>query len=256
MKRHLIIYMLLGLSLSANAQKDRFDTLYRGPMRFVPGSAVLQTDPATGMPFQSTGSAFIDIPDEESYYHGNGNDGQYASKKSTTTRGRKTETTRPRGDLHASVDISVVAGFGKNAPKGAGFAQNVNVWYSTSLGRHVWLTAGGYLGHLNWDGINATNAGLYGELGYQFDEHWAAYVYGQKSLVNNGCYGYYGYPYYCGNPYYYGYNDYYGCNPFGDKLGAAVRWTPNKSFSMELSVEKDWLPKPTYGYNRRYDYQK
>lgn len=153
--------------------------------------------------------------------------------------------------LNASVNLSVMAGFGKGAPKGAGFAQNVTATYVAPLGKRAWLTAGGYINHLNWDGINVTNGGLYGELGYQFNDHLTGYVYGQKSLVNSGMQGYggyYGYPGYLGRYSALGYYDSYpGYNAFGDKLGAALRWTPNPNFSLQISVEKNWWPKPTSG---------
>lgn len=255
MKRHIIIYMFLLMAVNSIAQTDRYGSLYRGPVRFVPGSAVLQTNPATGMAYQSVGSPFISTPVEGTQsYQSNDNsekNGYSKDSKKSSTEGDG----KPRGEFHASVDLSVMAGFGKGAPHGAGFAQNIDAWYTTPLGKKGWLTAGGYLNHLNWDGINATGGGLYAELGYQFNEHWAAYVYGQKSLVNSGVggYGYYGYPFYNG---YWGYGGYPGYNPFGDKLGAAVRWTPNHNFSLQISVEKDWYPKPDFGYNRKYDYQK
>lgn len=153
--------------------------------------------------------------------------------------------------LNASVSLSVMAGFGKGVPKGAGFAQNVTATYVAPLGKRRRLAVGGYINHLNWDGMNVTNGGLYGELGYQFNDHLSGYIYGQKSVVNsglNGYGGYYGYPSYWGG---YGAWDYYdsypGYNAFGDKLGAALRWTPNHNFSLQISVEKNWWPKPTSG---------
>lgn len=243
------------MALSANAQTDR--TLSRGAVRFVPGSSLLQTNPATGMSWQSVGSPFIGKPLESS-----------TLTTIDDTRGFATDSISPQavaatpakdkksgglpGELHGSVSLSVMAGFGKGAPNGAGFAQDINLDYTLPLGKRGWLTAGGYLNHLNWDGINATSGGIYGELGYHFDEHWSAYIYGQKSLANSGRgYGYsYGYYY----PGYWGINDYGGYNPWGDRLGAAVRWTPNHTFSLEISVEKDWLPNRRGGYFDQFNY--
>mgnify|MGYP003432917357 FL=1 len=111
------------------------------------------------------------------------------------------------------------------------------------------------MNHLNWSGINTTSAGVYGVLGYQINDNLSAFIYGQKSLANTGMSGY-GYPYYG----YYGYGrdgfGYPGYNPYADRVGAGIRWTPNKNFSLELSVEKDWMPKQTNGYYRKYDYQR
>lgn len=261
MKRHIIIATFLGLSIAAVAQTDRTLTRSSSVVRFAPGSALLQTDPATGMSFQTVGSPFITTPmgiEQSSAYDNaqQSNNNNYTSRNTNTNKSDSV----PKGELHGSVGLSVMAGFGKGAPKGAGFAQDINLDYTMPLGKRGWLTVGGYMNHLNWSGMNSTSAGLYGELGYQFDDHWSAYIYGQKSLANSG----YSYPYYggyYGGYYGYGYNGYYGYGyPGGywnaDRLGAAVRWTPNKNFMLQISVEKDWMPRQDNFYSRRYDYQR
>ena len=255
MKRLIIIYTFLGVSFVASAQSDHGVLNGGAPVRFVPGSAILATNPATGMSFQSTGSPFakpatsLAQEDEDNVNDMNGN---YSDNAVSATKQEK----KTKGELHGSVGLSVIAGFGKGAPKGAGFAQDINLNYTMPIGKRGWLTAGGYMNHLNWSGINTTSAGLYGELGYQINDNWSAFIYGQKSLVNTGRSGY-GYPYYG----YYGYGcngfgGYPGYNPYADRLGAAIRWTPNKNFSLQLSVEKDWMPKPGNDYYRKYDYQR
>lgn len=229
---HIIVLGLLCLTLPVVGQTDRTITRNMGTVRFVPGSSLLQTNPSTGMSFQAVGSPFIESPATN-----------YAPSEIEQPV-KKHSTDSIKGELHGSVDLSVMAGFGKHAPKGAGFAQNIDLNYTVNFGKHGWLTAGGYLSHLNWDGINVTSGGIYGELGYNFDEHWSAYVYGQKSLANSGIgsgYGYPGYGFY-GYPSYYDFYGYPGYNPWGDKLGAALRWAPNHNFSLEISVEKDWYP--------------
>lgn len=262
MKRHRILFVFLMLSVSAVAQTDRTLTRSYSTVRFVPGSALLQTNPATGTPFQSQGDAFIEAPAglrPATAYDGidQRNSNTYYYSNSTN---KPDTTAAPRGELHGSVGISVMAGLGKGAPKGAGFAQDINLDYTLPLGSRGWLTVGGYMDHLNWSGMNTTSAGIYGALGYQIDDHWAAYVYGQKSLANSG----YGFPYYGG--YYTGFNGYgyHGYNGYGypngywnaDRLGAALRWTPSKNFMLQISVEKDWMPRQDNFYSRRYDYQR
>lgn len=262
MKRHSILFVFLMLSVSAVAQTDRTLTRSYSTVRFVPGSALLQTNPATGAPFQSQGDAFIEAPagfQPATAYNGidQRNSNTYYYSKSTN---KPDTTAAPRGELHGSVGISVMAGLGKGAPKGAGFAQDINLDYTLPLGSRGWLTVGGYMDHLNWSGMNTTSAGIYGALGYQIDDHWSAYVYGQKSLANSG----YGFPYYGG--YYTGFNGYgyHGYNGYGypngywnaDRLGAALRWTPSKNFMLQISVEKDWMPRQDNFYSRRYDYQR
>ncbi len=254
MRRLIIIYTFLGFSYAASAQSDHGVLSNGSPVRFVPGSAILATNPATGMSFQSTGSPFAK-PTTNLGQQDEGNakdiDGNYSNNDKSANKQEK----KAKGELHGSVGLSLIAGFGKGAPKGAGFAQNINLNYTMPLGKRGWLTAGGYMNHLNWSGINSTSAGLYAELGYQINDNWAAFIYGQKSLANSGMTGY-GYPYYG----YYGYGcnafGYPGYNPYADRLGAAIRWTPNKNFSLQLSVEKDWMPRQSNDYYRKYDYQR
>lgn len=151
--------------------------------------------------------------------------------------------------LNVSLGMSVFASFGKHAPKGAGFGQNLSATWLQPLGKRGWMAVGGYVNHMNWSGNSYTSGGLTAELGYQFNEHWSAYVYGQKSVANSGL-GYYGYGYGRGlydlTPMMY--------NDLGDKLGVAVRWKPNPTLSVELQVEKNLYPTTTYGYPDRYKY--
>lgn len=159
----------------------------------------------------------------------------------------------PYGSLHqglnVSLGMSVFAQFGKHARGGAGFTQNLTATYLQPLGQRSWLAVGGYVDHTNWSGDSYTTGGLYAELGYRFNDHWAAYVYGRKAIVNQGLGAFaphYGLGMYGHAPYMY--------DNLGDKLGAAVRWTPNPTLSIELSVEKNWYPRGTYGYNDKMKY--
>ena len=152
--------------------------------------------------------------------------------------------------FNASLDLSAFAFFGKNVPGGAGFTQRLSVSYLRPLSERLWLAVGGYVGHTVWNGNHYTAGGLYGELGYRLNDQWSAYVYGRKSLINSGGYGsLYGLS-----------GSRYGMlapglyHPLGDKLGAAVRWTPNPTVSVELSVEQQWLPNGALAYPDRYRY--
>lgn len=254
MKVHIIIYSIFSFlvtSMDASAQSDRHIFRTSSPVRFIPGSALLQTNPTTGMSFQNVGSPFMETPVGFKQRE----DETQAVGYNTDISKCDSEEGKPKGQLHGSVELSVMAGFGKNAPKGAGFSQNINLDYTTPVGKRGWLTAGGYMNHLNWSGMNLTSAGVYGELGYQLNDQWSAYVYGQKSLVNSGSYGY-AYPYVGYGSGGLGYYSYPAYNPYADRLGAALRWTPNKNFMLQISVEKDWMPKRDNVYFRRYDYQR
>ena len=128
------------------------------------------------------------------------------------------------------------------------------------------MALGTYLNNINYGGDNFRDGGVYGILGYQFDEHWEAYVYGQVSVANNynsiysryAGYGPYGYGRYGMYPGIWGMGVMpggYGMGAAGaNVLGAGVRYT-NKNFSIGVSVEGNWYNNPkTPSYYKQYDY--
>ena len=176
--------------------------------------------------------------------------------------------------LNFSVDLSAFATFGKHVPHRGGFSQTINATYLTPLTRDnkLWMALGGYVNNINYGGDNYHDGGLYGILGYKFNEHWEAYVYGQLSIANNynSLYGGYGYGRY-GSPWGYGMYPWgygmigrgmgYGIMPGGygmgvpgaNVLGAGVRYT-NKNFSLGINVEGVWYDNRTPSYYKQYDY--
>ena len=122
--------------------------------------------------------------------------------------------------LNMSLGASVFSGFGKYAPSGAGFAQNVSGMYALPFNDKLSLAFGGYFLNADWGGRNLRDAGLNAVLGYKFNDHWEAYLYGQKSLMRPKV------------PW-----PYFDPMEFGDRLGAALKYNFNPSFSIQLSVE-------------------
>lgn len=170
--------------------------------------------------------------------------------------------------LNLSVDLSVFATFGKHAPHWGGFTQTINATYLTPLTKDnkLWMALGTYLNNINYGGDNFRDGGVYGILGYQFNEHWEAYVYGQVSVANNynsiynryAGYGPYGFGRYGMYPGAWGMGVMpggYGMGAAGaNVLGAGVRYT-NKNFSIGVSVEGNWYNTPkTPTYYKQYDY--
>lgn len=170
--------------------------------------------------------------------------------------------------LNLSVDLSVFATFGKHAPHWGGFTQTINATYLTALTKDnkLWMALGTYLNNINYGGDNFRDGGVYGILGFQFNEHWEAYVYGQVSVANNynsiynryAGYGPYGYGRYGMYPGAWGMGVMpggYGMGAAGaNVLGAGVRYT-NKNFSIGVSVEGNWYNNPkTPSYYKQYDY--
>ena len=177
--------------------------------------------------------------------------------------------------LNASMDLSAYTTFGGRRHR-SGLARTVNVAYATPLGKNGSLVVGGNVSHVNEGSSNYVTGSVYAELGYRFNDQWSATIYGQKSIGSSGFYpySYYGYPSlgyqslmcpYSFDPYGvggYGFGPYdYGWGPgyYGnvDRIGASVQWKPSPSFSLQLSVEKDWYHDPykdsAFGPHK-YDY--
>ena len=152
-------------------------------------------------------------------------------------------------ELHSGLNISLGASlstqFGKHARDGVGFGQSISAMYAMPLSERASLAVGGYFNNLSWGRDNFRDAGVSAVFGYQFDEHWEAYVYAQKSLTNNQRMPLPLYDMYSPSGLY---------NGWGDRIGAAVRYNFNPSFSIEVSLEKQWTPNNDHLYYGRYNY--
>ena len=165
--------------------------------------------------------------------------------------------------LNVSAGLSAFATFGKQVPHRGGFSQNLSATYLATLSknRKLWVAAGGTLRNTNWGSDNYRDALLYAALGYRFNDHWEAWVYGQKSIANSGTgvfaspYGVYpglGYGFYPGL-----YSSFYGGGlgfPGADMVGAAVKYSVNPHFSFQLNVETAWYRRPAFQYFDQYNY--
>lgn len=179
--------------------------------------------------------------------------------------------TEKHSGFNASVDLSAFATFGKNVPHRGGFSQTINASYLTPLTKNgkLWIAGGGYFNNVNWGGDNFHDVGLYAIMGYKFNEHWEAYVYGQLSVSNNynsfyNRYMGYGYGLYGMSPYgmYPGIWGFGGIMPRGygmgmpgaNVLGAGVKYNVNKNFSIGLNIEGVWYDNKTPSYFDKYNY--
>lgn len=165
--------------------------------------------------------------------------------------------------LNVELGASVFAEFGKGAHSGAGFQQNIALMYAAPITDKLSIAVGGYLNNVNYAGGNWHDAGVSAVVGYRFNEHWEAYVYGQKSITNNianrlrysmydgyygGYYGGFGGPGFGGfggfSRNFYGMPAYsvYDLSNMGDRIGATVRYNFNNNVSLEVSVENRWIP--------------
>lgn len=173
--------------------------------------------------------------------------------------------------LNVSLGASAFATFGKNVPHKGGFSQNINATYLAPLTKDgkLWIAGGGYFNNTFWGSDSYRDVGLYAIMGYKFNEHWEAYMYGQLSLSNNynnfynryAGYGPYGYGRY-GMGYYPGMWGMGGTMPFGygmgmpgaNVLGAGVKYNVNKNFSIGINIEGVWYNNKGADYFDRYNY--
>jgi len=127
--------------------------------------------------------------------------------------------------LNLNVGASVFGSWGGSRYLGTGFSQNISLMYALPLSRKLSLAVGGYFNNTFFSSDSYRDAGLNAVLGYRFNEHWEAYVYGQKSIVQSRM------------PL-----PLYGMSNIGDRIGAAVKYNFNPSFSVQLNVE--WANPP------------
>jgi hypothetical protein len=163
--------------------------------------------------------------------------------------------------LNASIDLSAFYVSGKGLPHHGGFSQGVDLTYLAPLtkDKKAWFALGGDVRHINWGSDRYYNASLYAMLGYKFNEYWEAWIYGQKNIANNfnnygwgyGRYGMWGWTPLYGPMYY---NRVGMGTPGADVLGAAVRYSPNKNFFIQINVEGAWYNNNSPAYFDQYNY--
>ena len=129
--------------------------------------------------------------------------------------------------LNMNLGASVFGSWGGSKYLGTGFSQDVSLMYAVPLSKKMSLAIGGYFSNTLFAHDTFRDAGTSAVLGYRFNEHWEAYVYGQKSLVKN----YFPMPL-------------YGMGYVGDRIGAAVKYNVNPTMSFEVNVE--WMETPAY----------
>ncbi len=136
--------------------------------------------------------------------------------------------------LNVNLGASVFAQLGKNAwHKGAGFQQNISMMFAQPITDRLSIAIGGYLNNVSWGSDSWRGAGISAIIGYRFNEHWEAYLYGQKSLTNNKLGG-------VRHPYMM--MPLYDMGAIGDRIGAAVKYNFSPTFSIQVAVEEIRLP--------------
>ena len=129
--------------------------------------------------------------------------------------------------LNMNLGASVFGSWGGGNYLGTGFSQDISLMYAVPLSKKMSLAIGGYFSNTLFAHDTFRDAGISAVLGYRFNEHWEAYLYGQKSLVKNH------FP-----------MPLYGMGYVGDRIGAAVKYNVNPTMSVEVNVE--WMESPSY----------
>lgn len=123
--------------------------------------------------------------------------------------------------LNVNVGLSVACSFGKGSSYGTAFSQNVAAMYAVKLNPKLSLALGGYFSNVYYGRSSSRDGGINAVMGYKFNDHWEAYLYGQKSIAKRKM------PLFL-----------YDINGLGDRIGAAVKYNFSPNFSVQLSVEE------------------
>lgn len=124
--------------------------------------------------------------------------------------------------LNMNLSLSMFAQLGKHSYGGVGFTQDISALYAVPVTDRLSVAVGGWMSNINWAHNSWHDAGLTAIVGYRFDQHWEAFLYGQKSVIKG-----------MRIPY-----PLYDMQELGDKIGASVRYNFNPSMSIEVSVER------------------
>lgn len=138
--------------------------------------------------------------------------------------------------LNMNLGTSVFGSWGGSKYLGTGFTQDISMMYAMPLSSKLSLAVGGYFSNMFFAHDSYRSAGLSGVLSYRFNDHWEAYVYGQKSLVETSRQ-----------------IPLWGMGNYGDRIGAGVIYHVDPTLSFEVNVEYMHLPDrfaPKY-----YDYR-
>lgn len=271
-KRILNTLLLLVCGLYSQAQTLTFGPLHSADSPredwLLPGDTIYQTGQKTvyqGKPMKNVKYSIKEDKKalDESYYDNPINDLTYPLAPTYGYGLHK--------GLNVSLGASAFTTFGKNLPHKGGFSQNINATYLAPLTKDgkLWIAGGGYFNNTFWGSDSYRDVGLYAIMGYKFNEHWEAYIYGQLSVNNNydnfysryAGYGPYGFGRY-GLGYYPGMWGLGGTMPFGygmgvpgaNVLGAGVKYNVNKNFSIGINIEGVWYNNKGLDFFDRYNY--
>lgn len=125
--------------------------------------------------------------------------------------------------LNATVGMNLRMAFGKYAPQGVGFGQNLGLTYLHPLNKRLTLAVGLYANHLQWDNYDHTAMGVSAQLAYAVHPRISLSAYAMKRLTNTPTFSYLDYSPFCVDP--------------KERYGVAVDFKISPSFKVGLSCE-------------------
>lgn len=137
--------------------------------------------------------------------------------------------------LNVNLGLSAFTSFGKNSF--SGWSQRISGMYAHAVNDKLSFAVGGYMNNISSGRGGLRDAGITAMLNYRVDEHWEAYVYAQKSFVDNNS-SFFG----MRSPFYSPYYPLYDMGYFGDRIGGGIRYNFNEHTSIEVNFE--WSREP------------
>ena len=133
-------------------------------------------------------------------------------------------------DLHegfnATLDMSVMASFGKNRFPGVGFGTGISGMYVHSLNDRWVLGAGGFYDRLSWGPVSENRFGINLLAGYKLTDRVSLYAYGSKAFYPKGGNGMWIPP----MPW---------MNNFTERFGGMLHFKLSDAVSFSVSVEEN-----------------
>lgn len=124
--------------------------------------------------------------------------------------------------LNVQFGMSASVAFGKHAPSGVGFGQNLALAYVKPVSTRLLFAAGVFANHMKWGGYGGTELGVGVLAAYRATEKLDVYAYATASLVPKSALLW---------------SPYYWDAPAKYRVGMGANWKVSDSFSLGLSVE-------------------
>lgn len=135
--------------------------------------------------------------------------------------------------LNVNLGLSAFTSFGKHSFNG--WSRDVSVVYAKPINDKLSIALGGYLNSISSNIGSYNEGGLTAMLDYRFNDHWEAYLFAQKSFLNDNTMMFS----HRMSPMYMMYSPFYNG---GDRIGGGVRYHFNNDNFIQFQFEYQQLP--------------